>query len=153
MHARPLDSTVGLYNAIASDIISHSSEDSTEMHWISESGILDLFLMAGPRPEQVFKQYASLTGVTPLPTQWSWLTTNKRFDEEGMPVDVFWLDLPDPVGMINDVAGNGRKMVVIVGPHLKRTQDYPVYKQAYEHGLLVRKRSMEGDVGQEVALG
>ncbi|KAM6502966.1 glycoside hydrolase family 31 protein [Amanita muscaria] len=174
MHAQSLDSTVGLYNAIASETwvdISHASEDSTETHWISESGILDLFLMPGPTPEQVFKQYAGLTGVTPLPTQWSlayhqcrWnyvssddiRTVQKRFDEEDMPVDVFWLDIeysdehkyfiwdkktfPDPVDMINDVAANGRKMVVIVDPHLKRTQDYPVYKQASEHGLLVRNK-------------
>jgi hypothetical protein len=50
----------------------------------------------------------------------------KRFDEEDMPVDVFWLDIeysedhkyfiwnpktfPDPVDMINDVAALGRKV-------------------------------------------
>ena len=30
-------------------------------------------------------------------------------------------------------------MVVIIDPHLKRTDDYPVYKQATEKGLLVKK--------------
>ncbi|KIL54177.1 glycoside hydrolase family 31 protein [Amanita muscaria Koide BX008] len=85
MHARPLDSTVGLYNAITSDIISHSSEDSTETHWISESGILDLFLMAGPTPEQ-----CSSSGTI---SSDDIRTVQKRFDEEDMPMDVFWLGI------------------------------------------------------------
>ena len=36
-------------------------------------------------------------------------------------------------------------MVVIIDPHLKRTDDYPVYKQATENGLLVKK----GDGGTD----
>lgn len=31
-------------------------------------------------------------------------------------------------------------MVVIVDPHLKRTADYPVYKQASELGLLIKNK-------------
>lgn len=31
-------------------------------------------------------------------------------------------------------------MVVIIDPHLKRTDDYPVYKQATELGILVKKQ-------------
>ena len=58
-------------------------------------------------------------------------TVQKRFDEEDMPVDVFWLDIeyaedhkyfmwnpktfPDPVDMANDVAARGRK----VGTHTR----------------------------------
>ncbi|KAK2464426.1 hypothetical protein APHAL10511_003574 [Amanita phalloides] len=73
-----------------------------------------------------------------------------------MPVDVLWLDIeysqdhkyfiwdkktfPDPVDMVNDVASNGRKMVVIIDPHLKRASDYPVYQQASELGLLVKNK-------------
>jgi alpha 1,3-glucosidase len=89
----------------------------------------------------VFKQYAGLTGTSPMPALWSlgyhqcrWnyvssedvRTVQKRFDEEDMPVDVFWLDIeyapdhkyfiwkdkefPDPVEMANDVAANKRKV-------------------------------------------
>ncbi|KAN0130738.1 Glycoside hydrolase family 31, partial [Lactarius tabidus] len=80
----------------------------------------------------------------------------KRFDEEDMPVDILWLDIeyskdhqhmiwdkknfPDPVEMTNDVAALGRKMVVIVDPHFKLVvDDYPVYKQARELGVLVKQ--------------
>jgi len=53
-------------------------------------------------------------------------SVQKRFDEEDIPVDVFWLDIeyaeehkyfiwdkrsfPDPVEMTNDVAATGRKV-------------------------------------------
>lgn len=32
------------------------------MHWMSESGIIDVFLLTGPTPSDVFKQYSRLTG-------------------------------------------------------------------------------------------
>ncbi|KAF5365000.1 hypothetical protein D9757_011430 [Collybiopsis confluens] len=179
MHAHSADSTVGLFNAVGSETwidISYPSEKSTQTHWISESGIMDISLLPGPTPEDVFAQYARLTGTTALPPHWSlgyhqcrWnyvssedvRTVQKRFDEEDMPVDVFWLDIeyaqdhkyfiwepktfPDPVEMTNDVAANARKMVVIVDPHLKRTSDYPVYQEASDFGLLVKPNSGEGE--------
>lgn len=36
-------------------------------------------------------------------------------------------------------------MVVIVDPHLKRTGDYPVYKQAQELGVLVKQKNGNDD--------
>ena len=39
----------------------------TDTHWFSESGIIDLFVMLGPRPKDVFRQYARITGTTALP--------------------------------------------------------------------------------------
>ncbi|EIM80725.1 glycoside hydrolase family 31 protein [Stereum hirsutum FP-91666 SS1] len=173
MHAHSADSTVGVFHVVASETwidISHPTTKSTNTHWISESGILDLFLLPGPTPEAVFKQYATLTGTAPLPAHWAlayhqcrWnyvssddvRTVAKRFDEEDMPVDVFWLDIeyaeehkyfiwdkktfPDPIEMTNDVAAVGRKMVAIIDPHLKRTSNYPVYEQAKELDVLVKK--------------
>ena len=46
-----------------------SEEAVPEMdtHWISESGIIDAFVVLGPKPHDVFKQYAILTGTTQLP--------------------------------------------------------------------------------------
>ena len=38
-----------------------------ETHWISESGIIDVFVMLGPKPHDVFQEYASFTGTTALP--------------------------------------------------------------------------------------
>ncbi|CAA7260493.1 unnamed protein product [Cyclocybe aegerita] len=179
MHAHSADSTVAVFHVVGSETwidVSHPSDKSTETHWISESGILDTFLFPGPTAEEVFKQYARLTGTPVLPAQWSlgyhqcrWnyissediRTVQKRFDEEDIPVDVFWLDIeysvdhkyfmwneksfPDPVEMTNDVAANGRKMVVIVDPHLKRVSDYPAYKSASDLGILVKPKSGEGE--------
>jgi len=38
-----------------------------DTHWFSESGIIDMFIMLGPQPKDVFRQYGLLTGTTPLP--------------------------------------------------------------------------------------
>ncbi|KAJ3995742.1 glycoside hydrolase family 31 protein [Lentinula boryana] len=179
MHAHSAENTVGVFNAVGSETwidISYPTKKSTHTHWISESGIMDVFLLPGPTPEEIFAQYARLTGTTALPAHWSlgyhqcrWnyvssddvRTVQKRFDEEDMPVDVFWLDIeyaqdhkyfiwdhktfPDPIEMTNDVAAAGRKMVVIVDPHLKRTSDYPVYQEASDLDILVKPKSGEGE--------
>lgn len=45
------------------DFVQVSSEaPQTDVRWISESGIIDVFIMLGPKPADVFTQYASLTG-------------------------------------------------------------------------------------------
>lgn len=36
-------------------------------HFISESGIIDAFIMIGGSPNVVFQMYTELTGVAPLP--------------------------------------------------------------------------------------
>lgn len=176
MHAQSAESTVGVFHLVASETwidVAHPTDKSTETHWISESGILDLFILPGPTPADIFAQYTRLTGTTPLPAEWAlayhqsrWnyissddvRAVQKRFDEEDMPVDVFWLDIeyaeehkyfiwdqkgfPDPVDMTNDVAAVGRKMVVIIDPHLKRTDNYPVYKGAQEIDVLVKTKDL-----------
>jgi len=38
-----------------------------DTHWISESGIIDVMFLLGPKPNNVFQQYAKLTGTTALP--------------------------------------------------------------------------------------
>ena len=38
-----------------------------DTHWMSESGIIDLFILLGPKPYDVSKQYATLTGTATLP--------------------------------------------------------------------------------------
>jgi alpha 1,3-glucosidase len=143
IHAHSSDSTVAVFHAVASETwidLAHGSPKSTETHWISESGILDVFILPGPTPEDVFAQYAKLTGTPALPAhwalgyhqcRWNYVSSDdvrgvqKRFDQEDMPVDVFWLDIeyadehkyfiwdkktfPDPVEMIKDVEALGRK--------------------------------------------
>ncbi|OBZ65067.1 Glucosidase 2 subunit alpha [Grifola frondosa] len=179
LHAHSADSTVGVFDAVASETwidVSRPASTSTHTHWISESGILDVFILPGPTPSDVFAQYTGLTGTPALPAHWAlgyhqcrWnyvssddvRSVQKRFDEEDMPVDVFWLDIeyaedhkyfvwdkknfPDPVDMTHDVEALARKMVVIVDPHLKRTSDYPVYQQAMELGVLVKQKDGNND--------
>lgn len=39
--------------------------------WIAESGVVDLFLLVGPRPADVSAQYASVTGTSAMPQMFS----------------------------------------------------------------------------------
>ena len=47
------------------------SDESKVSHWMSESGVLDLFLIPGPTPVDFYRQYARLTGTMPLPPMFS----------------------------------------------------------------------------------
>ncbi|THG94440.1 hypothetical protein EW145_g8138 [Phellinidium pouzarii] len=171
--------TVGVFHVVGSETwidVAHPSKDASHTHWVSESGILDTFLLPGPSPAAVAAQYARLTGTPALPAhwalgyhqcRWNYVSSDdvrgvqRRFDKEDIPVDVFWLDIeyaeehkyfiwdkktfPDPVDMINDVEAIGRKMVVIIDPHLKRASNYPIYKEASDIDVLVKKPDGEGE--------
>lgn len=80
----------------------------TDTHWISESGVIDLFIILGPRPYDVFRQYSSLTGTQALPplfslgyhqSRWNYNDENdvsnvdEGFDAHDIPYDVLWLDI------------------------------------------------------------
>ncbi|KAF8932696.1 hypothetical protein BGZ58_006869 [Dissophora ornata] len=84
------------------------STPSTKTHWISESGVLDLFVFLGPTHRDIFRQYSSLVGTTALPQtfsiayhqcRWNYNTqqdvaeTDAGFDEHDIPYDVLWLDI------------------------------------------------------------
>ncbi|PIK52128.1 hypothetical protein BSL78_10975 [Apostichopus japonicus] len=77
-------------------------------HWISESGIIDVFFLMGPKPYNIFSQYASLTGLPYMPPmfalgyhqcRWNYndeedvKTVDEKFDEHDIPYDVIWLDI------------------------------------------------------------
>ncbi|KAM9983928.1 hypothetical protein ACTFIY_000650 [Dictyostelium cf. discoideum] len=81
---------------------------SKKTHWISESGIIDVFYLTGPSPSAIFKQYAYLTGTTALPQmfslgyhqcKWNYKSeddvkqVDNGFDENHIPYDVIWLDI------------------------------------------------------------
>lgn len=85
-----------------------SDAPQTDVRWISESGIIDVFVMLGPRPSDVFTQYASLTGTQSFPPlsslayhQCRWNYNNQEdvsavdqgFDEHDIPYDFIWLDI------------------------------------------------------------
>jgi alpha 1,3-glucosidase len=83
-------------------------DGTTQTHWVAESGVVDLFVLFGPTPRAVTSQYASLTGLTPLPPLWAigyhqcrWnynddadvRSIDASFEELDFPYDVVWLDI------------------------------------------------------------
>lgn len=46
-------------------------EAGSATQWVAESGVLDLFLLLGPRPADVARQMGALTGGTALPQLFS----------------------------------------------------------------------------------
>ncbi|XP_047202189.1 neutral alpha-glucosidase C isoform X2 [Girardinichthys multiradiatus] len=80
----------------------------SDVHWLSESGVIDCIILLGPRPHQLFKQYAQLTGYQAMPPLFSlgyhqcrWNYNNEAdvkavdagFDRHNIPYDVIWLDI------------------------------------------------------------
>ena len=92
-----------------SSIISSSSTAKHKLtHWISETGLIDLYVMFGPKPKDVLKQNAQLAGTQQLPpvysigyhqcrwNYWSQDEVNEvdvRADEHDIPMDAIWLDV------------------------------------------------------------
>uniref|UniRef100_A0A8C1ZU09 Neutral alpha-glucosidase AB n=1 Tax=Cyprinus carpio TaxID=7962 RepID=A0A8C1ZU09_CYPCA len=85
-----------------------SEAPQTDVRWMSESGIIDVFIMLGPKPADVFTQYASLTGTQSFPPlsalayhqcRWNYndqedvKTVDQGFDEHDIPYDFIWLDI------------------------------------------------------------
>uniref|UniRef100_A0A8C7J6J6 Neutral alpha-glucosidase AB n=1 Tax=Oncorhynchus kisutch TaxID=8019 RepID=A0A8C7J6J6_ONCKI len=84
------------------------STPQTDVRWISESGIIDVFIMLGPTPTDVFSQYASLTGTQAFPPlsalayhqcRWNYndqedvAAVDQGFDDHDIPYDFIWLDI------------------------------------------------------------
>lgn len=156
--------------------VSQAADSTTTTHWMSESGIVDIFVVAGPKPADVYRQYAALTGVTPLPPMFSlgyhqcrWnykdeadvQQVHDHFEEYDYPYDVLWLDIehtdgkryftwdshlfPDPTTMQDKLAAQGRRMVTIIDPHIKRDNKYYIHKEATSKGLYVKDSSGKKD--------
>uniref|UniRef100_A0A452SSG2 Glucosidase II alpha subunit n=1 Tax=Ursus americanus TaxID=9643 RepID=A0A452SSG2_URSAM len=88
--------------------VSSGETPQTDVRWMSESGIIDVFLLLGPSVSDVFRQYASLTGTQALPplfslgyhqSRWNYrdeadvLEVDQGFDDHNLPCDVIWLDI------------------------------------------------------------
>ncbi|XP_059616184.1 neutral alpha-glucosidase AB [Phlebotomus argentipes] len=108
---------VDIYNAnakknVMSSIVNFVSRnrqtDPPAGHFMSESGIVDFFVLLGPTPMDAFTQYTDLTGVTALPqvfslgyhqSRWNYndemdvASVNDKFDEHDIPMDTMWLDI------------------------------------------------------------
>ncbi|XP_055374971.1 neutral alpha-glucosidase AB [Condylostylus longicornis] len=91
------------------NFVSRSKQnDPLSGHFMSESGIIDAFILLGPSPLDAFKQYTDLTGVANLPQlfalayhqcRWNYNdeqdveTVSAKFDEHDIPMDTMWLDI------------------------------------------------------------
>ncbi|KLJ12136.1 alpha 1,3-glucosidase [Blastomyces silverae] len=190
MQAHRKDSTVGVLwlNAAETwvDIVKKKAstnplalgvvgKTSTQTHWFSEAGQLDVFVFLGPTPQALSKSYGELTGFTQLPQhfaigyhqcRWNYVTdedvrdVDRKFDLYQIPYDVIWLDLeytdhkkyftwdpltfPDPDGMQKQLDDSGRKLVIIVDPHIKNEANYPVVDELKSKGLAVKNK--DGDI-------
>lgn len=123
MQAQKKDSTVGVFwlntaetwiditksTSLANPLsMGVGSQTTTTTHWISESGLLDVFVFLGPTPQDVIGAYGELTGYSQLPQQfaiayhqcrWNYVTdedvkdVDRKFDKHNIPYDVIWLDI------------------------------------------------------------
>ena len=157
------------------DIMDEESENKSS-HWISESGIVDVFFVPGPTPEEFYAQYAKLTGTTALPPMFSlgyhqcrWNYKNEadvyqvhgEFEKLDYPYDVLWLDIehtdgkryftwdkplfPNPAEMQEKLWSQGRRMVTIIDPHIKRDNNYYIHKEATAKGLYIKNGDKDYD--------
>ena len=82
--------------------------DMKNAHFMSEVGIIDVFVLLGPKPHDTFKQYTKLTGVAGLPqlftlayhqSRWNYdsqqdlLEVVSNFNQNDIPLDTMWLDI------------------------------------------------------------
>ena len=85
-----------------------SSVSGRTVIWESFGGIRDMFLFPGPRPMDVLRQHADITGYPALQpifalgyhqSRWNYkdeqdvLHVSEQFDEHNIPLDVLWLDI------------------------------------------------------------
>lgn len=120
-----VDSPMGLYGAVPV-LYSHSADRTTGIYWqnsadtfidihnsstshfISEAGIIDVFVFLGPSPLEAFRQYTQLTGTGNLPQMFSiayhqcrWnyesssdvLNVVANYDLYDIQLDTMWLDI------------------------------------------------------------
>lgn len=160
-----------LFNKMLDYVKGDQDIPQIDTHWFSESGIIDIFVMLGPKPQDVFSQYATLTGTTPLPplyalayhqSRWNYndeedvRNVDANFDIHDIPYDVLWLDIehtdgkryftwdhakfPNPEDMVANLSSKGRKLVTIVDPHIKRDDNYHIYKEAKEKNVFIKNK-------------
>ncbi|KAK4191718.1 2 subunit alpha glucosidase [Podospora australis] len=123
MQAHKKDSSVGVFWLNAAETwvditkakasknplsIGTSAKTNTHTHWISESGLLDVFVFLGPTPKDLVTKYAELTGTTAMPQEfslgyhqcrWNYVSdedvkdVDRKMDKFKLPYDVIWLDI------------------------------------------------------------
>ncbi|PIO66949.1 glycosyl hydrolase, family 31 [Teladorsagia circumcincta] len=142
-------SSKGFFRSVLDKVMPGEEVPHFDAHFMSETGLIDIFFFGGPSPLDVQRQLSRITGV------------NENFDVYDIPMDVMWLDIEHtdgkkyftwephkfahPKEMIDGLAAKGRKMVTIIDPHIKKDDNYPIYKDAKDLGLYVKKADGETD--------
>ncbi|XP_077284239.1 glucosidase 2 subunit alpha [Arctopsyche grandis] len=83
-------------------------------------------------------------------------SVEENFDRNDIPLDVIWLDIEytdrkkyftwdairfaHPNEMVTNLTSKGRKMVIIIDPHIKREGGYFVHEDATNQGLYVKNK-------------
>ncbi|GAB0095795.1 neutral alpha-glucosidase AB [Sergentomyia squamirostris] len=95
-------------SSIVNFVSGSKQADPPAAHFMSESGIVDFFVLLGPSPLEAFTQYTDLTGVAPIPqaftlgyhqSRWNYndeadvAAVHDKFDEHDIPFDTIWLDI------------------------------------------------------------
>lgn len=90
------------------DVRAHGDKLGKKTHWYSETGLIDVFLIHGPKASNVFQKYIGLTGPPAMPQRfalgyhqcrWNYRdeedskAVDKGFDDRDIPYDVLWLDI------------------------------------------------------------
>ncbi|KAF2125468.1 glycoside hydrolase family 31 protein [Dothidotthia symphoricarpi CBS 119687] len=150
------------------------SNTDTHTHWVSESGLLDVFVFLGPTPQDLTRQYGELTGYTAMPQsfaiayhqcRWNYVSdddvkdVDRKFDKFNIPFDVIWLDIEytqekkyftwdpltfdDPIDMLEQLDKHKRKLVTIIDPHIKNTNDYHVIDELKKQDFAVMNKDAE----------
>ncbi|KAH0541134.1 neutral alpha-glucosidase AB [Cotesia glomerata] len=97
-----------VFDSIVNLVPGNTKKVSVDTHFMSESGVIDVFFLLGPKPLDAFRQYTLLTGTTPLPqmfslgyhqSRWNYNDQDdvaqiaEQFDANDIPMDVMWLDI------------------------------------------------------------
>lgn len=61
------DAEKNVLSSIVNMVSGSGQADPLTANFMSESGVIDAFILMGPKPNDAFKQYTDLTGVAPLP--------------------------------------------------------------------------------------
>ncbi|EFN52006.1 hypothetical protein CHLNCDRAFT_139544, partial [Chlorella variabilis] len=107
MLAHRPEQTVGVFWLNAAEMYVDVSQDEggASTQWLAESGVVDVFVFVGPRPADVARQMAALTGGSALPQmfalgyhqcRWNYkdeqdvAAVDGGFDAHNIPYDVLW---------------------------------------------------------------
>ncbi|GJQ88225.1 hypothetical protein Trydic_g13216 [Trypoxylus dichotomus] len=110
LYAHSTEGTAAVFwlNAAQTFVDVNKGDGQVQSRFISESGIIDIFVLTGPTFSNAVAQYVSLTGTAPLPqmfalayhqSRWSYATQEdaetviQELDRGDFPFDSLWFDI------------------------------------------------------------